>query len=150
MAAAKNCSRPGKRNRNGEDSAQQTAGKLDADQGEITRSIEEAAAPEIMPSVPPPAPIVNSGDDGAAKFVGYAKAGEARVVESKPTEEPVADAVETAPPAIASVPEMVLPEPAKPKEGNSWFSTSTSPWEAEAQKSYPNGIDVGCTCGEPG
>ncbi len=96
--------------------------------------LEEAAAPEIMPSVPPPAPIVIPETTAPQNSWGTPKQAKPEFVESKPTEEPVADAVETAPPAIASVPEMVLPEPAKPKEGNSWFSTSTSPWEAEAQK----------------
>jgi CheY-like chemotaxis protein len=96
--------------------------------------LEEAAAPEILPSVPPPPPIVVPEATVPQNSWGMPKQVEPEFVESKPMELPVAAEIETAPPAIASVPEMVLPEPAKPKEGNSWFSTSSSPWEAEAQK----------------
>jgi CheY-like chemotaxis protein len=92
--------------------------------------LEETAAPEIMPSVIPAATAPQNS-------WGMPTQAELEVVESRPTEELVAAAVEAAPviePAIASVPEVSLPETAQPKDGNSWFSTSSSPWEAEAQK----------------
>ena len=120
--------------------------------------LEEAAAPEIMPSVPSPPPIVIPETTAPQNSWGMPKQTEPEFVESKPTEELVADAVETAPPAIASVPEMVLPETSKPKEGNSWYSTTSSPWEAEAQKATQMAAtwdapaasaDSGLVAGEP-
>jgi CheY-like chemotaxis protein len=96
--------------------------------------LEEAGAPEFMPSVPPPAPIVIPEATVKQNSWGMSEQAGLRAVESKPMEEPVAAEVETGAPALASVPETALPEAAKPKEGNAWFSTSSSPWEAEAQK----------------
>ncbi|MCU1239430.1 MAG: hypothetical protein JWO71_156 [Candidatus Acidoferrum typicum] len=94
--------------------------------------LEEAAAPEFMPSFPAPAPIVIS-EAAPQNSWNTARPAEPKFVESKPTEVAVAT-IETAPPVIASAPEEALPEAAKPNAGNSWFSTSSSPWEAEAQK----------------
>jgi CheY-like chemotaxis protein len=96
--------------------------------------LEEAAAPEFATSVPPPTPIVISEVPAPQNSWSMPKPAEPEFVESKPIEEPISIQAETASPAIASVPEVVLPEPAQPKDGNSWFSTSSSPWEAEAQK----------------
>jgi len=96
--------------------------------------LEEAAAPEFMPSVPPPTPIAIP--DAAAPQNSWArpKATEPEFVESKAIDVPVAAKVETESPVIAIAPEAAAPETAKPNGGNSWFSTSSSPWEAEAQK----------------
>jgi hypothetical protein len=41
---------------------------------------------------------------------------------------------EAEPTVVASAPTAITQETAKPGEGNAWFSTSSSPWEAEAQK----------------
>jgi CheY-like chemotaxis protein len=95
--------------------------------------LEEAAAPEFVTSVPPPTPIVISEAAAPQNSWNMPKPAEPDFVESKPTEVAVA-AVEAAPPVIASAPEEALQEAAKPSGGNSWFSTSSSPWEAEAQK----------------
>jgi len=59
------------------------------------------------------------------------------VVEPEISEEVKAPAPiepKVAPPVVASAPETISQEAAKPSEGNSWFSTSSSPWETEAQK----------------
>jgi CheY-like chemotaxis protein len=97
----------------------------------------EEAAPEFMPSFPAPAPAVISEAAAPQNSWNLPKQAETEFVESKPTDVAVTP-IETAPPviapAIATVPEEALPETAKPSEGNSWFSTSSSPWEAEAQK----------------
>ncbi|MCU1307709.1 MAG: hypothetical protein JWN45_2404 [Acidobacteriaceae bacterium] len=99
--------------------------------------LEEAAAPEFVTSVPPPTPIVISEAGAPQNSWNLPKTPEPEFVESKPTDVAVA-AVETAPPVIApavtTAPGEALPEAAKPSGGNSWFSTSSSPWEAEAQK----------------
>lgn len=95
--------------------------------------LEEAAAPEFVKSVPPPTPIVISETAAPQNSWNMPKPAEPEFVESKPREVAVA-AIESAPPVIASAPEEALPEAAKPSGGNSWFSTSSSPWEAEAQK----------------
>jgi CheY-like chemotaxis protein len=94
--------------------------------------LEEAAAPEL-PSFPAPAPIVISEAAAPQNSWNMPKPAEPEFVESKPTEVAVA-AIETASPVLASAPEEALPEAAKTSGGNSWFSTSSSPWEAEAQK----------------
>ena len=96
--------------------------------------LEEAAAPEFMPSFPAPAPIVIPQAAAPQNSWGMPKPAEPEFVESKPVEVPVPIKAETASPVIGSVPKAALPEPAKPSEGNSWFSTSSSPWDAEAQK----------------
>jgi CheY-like chemotaxis protein len=96
--------------------------------------LEEAAAPEFMPSFPAPAPIVISEAAQPQNSWGMPKPAEPEFVESKPVEAAVPIKAETASPAFTTVPEAALPEPVKPSGGNSWFSTSSSPWEAEAQK----------------
>jgi len=100
--------------------------------------LEEAVAPEFVTSVPPPPPIVISEAPAAQNSWNLPKLAEPEFVESRATEEPVAAELETEAsaiaPVVASAPETALPETAKPKEGNSWYSTSSSPWEAEAQK----------------
>jgi transcription termination factor NusB len=62
-------------------------------------------------------------------------------VESKKTEEApvprkpeIASPSEIVPPVVATVPETAAKDPVKPVGGNSWFSATSSPWEAEAQK----------------
>ena len=88
--------------------------------------LEEAAAPEVMPSAPPPAPIVIPETPAPQNAWGMPKAAE-------PTDVPVATEAEIEAP-VASAPEAAVHEPASTTGGNSWFSTSSSPWEAEAQK----------------
>jgi CheY-like chemotaxis protein len=96
--------------------------------------LEEAVAPESFPSVPPPtpkfpepAPLQNSYANPQAPVPAAVESKTA--VEKKPASTP-----EVASPVAAIVPEPVAPEAAKSNGANSWFSTSSSPWEAEAQK----------------
>jgi CheY-like chemotaxis protein len=98
--------------------------------------LEEAVAPEI---VAPSVPSVNSQAAALQNSQSIPKRGPA-MVESKTTEEVQAPskaeiaAPIIAPPVIATVAEADLQKSAKPSGKNSWFSTSSSPWEAEAQK----------------
>jgi CheY-like chemotaxis protein len=98
--------------------------------------LEEAAAPEIVPSVPPPAPIGIPEPPALQNAWGTPIAAEPTFGESKPvdTPAPVVTAAETEPPVIGNAPELPGHEPTPASSGNSWFSTSSSPWEAEAQK----------------
>jgi len=93
--------------------------------------LEEAVAPEI---VAPSVPSVNSQAAALQNSPSIPKRGPA-LVESKTTEEVQAPSkAEIAAAPIARVTEASSPESAKPGGKNSWFSTSSSPWEAEAQK----------------
>jgi CheY-like chemotaxis protein len=96
--------------------------------------LEEAAAPESFISTPPPAPIFSEVAP-PQNLYAIPQAPRPELVESKTTvETKAASKPEIAPPNIASAPEPAAPESTKPNGANSWFSTSTSPWEAEAQK----------------
>src|SRR5882757_853421 len=90
--------------------------------------LEEAAAPESFISTPPPAPIFSEVAP-PQNLYAIPQAPRPESVETKAASHP-----EIAPPNIASAPEPAAPESTKPNGANSWFSTSTSPWEAEAQK----------------
>jgi hypothetical protein len=90
--------------------------------------LEEAAAPESFISTPPPAPIFSEAAP-PQNLYAIPQAPRPELVETKAASHP-----EIAPPNIASAPEPAAPESTKPNGANSWFSTSTSPWEAEAQK----------------
>src|SRR5712675_573413 len=90
--------------------------------------LEEAAAPESFISTPPPAPIFSEVAP-PQNLYAIPQAPRPESVETKAASKP-----EIAPPNIASAPEPAAPDSTKPNGANSWFSTSTSPWEAEAQK----------------
>ena len=92
--------------------------------------LEEAAAPEI---VAPSKPSISY--EAPAQSSWAAPKPEPPLLEGKKIEEvPAPSSVEIAPPVALSAPETASQEIAKPSGGNSWFSTSSSPWEAEAQK----------------
>jgi CheY-like chemotaxis protein len=96
--------------------------------------LEEAVAPESLPSVPPPTPKF---PEPAPLQNSYAipEAPVPAAVESKTAvEKNPASTPEVVSPVAAIVPEPVAPEVVKSNGANSWFSTSSSPWEAEAQK----------------
>src|SRR4029077_11391376 len=96
--------------------------------------LEEAVAPENFPSAPPPVPKF---PEPAPVPHSYAipQAPTPSAIESKTVvETKVASKLEVVSPVLASVPEPVAPEAVKSNGANSWFSTSSSPWEAEAQK----------------
>src|SRR5258707_5088494 len=93
--------------------------------------LEEATAPEI---VAPSKPSVSYEAPAPQNSRAVPKA-EPQSVQSKTIKEVQAPSnVETASPVVASAPETASQETAKPSGENSWFSTSSSPWEAEAQK----------------
>src|SRR5712671_1377379 len=92
--------------------------------------LEEAAAPESFISTPPSAPIFSEVAP-PQNLQAIPQTPRPELVESKTK---AASKPEIAPPNIASAPEPAAPESTKPNGANSWFSTSTSPWEAEAQK----------------
>jgi CheY-like chemotaxis protein len=94
--------------------------------------LEEATAPEIVAL---PMPSVAHEVPAPQKSWAIPPAPQPELVESKASE--VVEATpeaEVASPIVASAPEVASQEAAKPSAGNSWFSTSSSPWEAEAQK----------------
>jgi hypothetical protein len=102
--------------------------------------LEEATEPEIIATPTPsvmhemPAPQ-KSWAIPAAPQPELVKS-KASDVEAKPIEPvltaPIEPEVEAT--VVASAPAAIAQETAKPGEGNAWFSTSSSPWEAEAQK----------------
>ena len=105
--------------------------------------LEEAVAPEFeapaipptpaIPSIPPVAtisteavaPSNSSATPKAASPAAGTNAGKTA---------PATTEAEVVAQAVPKAPEPVTQETAKPSGGNSWFSTSSSPWEAEAQK----------------
>jgi CheY-like chemotaxis protein len=87
--------------------------------------LEEATAPEIIVA---PKPSVSYGAP-APQNSFVAPKPEPPLDVKKIEEVPAPDKIEVPPPVIAKA-----PETAKPSGGNSWFSTTNSPWEAEAQK----------------
>ncbi len=94
--------------------------------------LEAAVAPEI---VEPPVPSLSSQAD-ALRNSWVAQKPEPELVEFEPIKEvpaPVKAEI-AAPPVVASAPEAPSHETPKPSGENSWFSTSSSPWEAEAEK----------------
>jgi hypothetical protein len=93
--------------------------------------LEEAAAPVF---VAPSSPSVSHEAAAPQNSRAIPKL-EPQLVESETIEEVQAPgSVESASPVVASAPETASQETAKQSGGNSWFSTSSSPWEAEAQK----------------
>jgi len=97
--------------------------------------LEDAVAPEIVaPAIaastiaPPSMPSVNSA---AAQNLPSVPTRGPELVESKT---PAPRKAEIAPAATASGAEASSRESAKPSRENSWFSATSSPWEAEAQK----------------
>jgi CheY-like chemotaxis protein len=96
--------------------------------------LEEAAAPESFISAPPPAPVFSEVAPPQNSYP-IAQSPRPELVESKTVvETKTASNPEVASPVIATIPEPAAPESTKPNGANSWFSTTTSPWEAEAQK----------------
>ena len=96
--------------------------------------LEEAAAPESFISAPPPAPIFSVVAPPQNSYP-IQQSPRPELVESKTVvETKTASNPEVASPVIATIPEPAAPESTKPNGANSWFSTTTSPWEAEAQK----------------
>jgi CheY-like chemotaxis protein len=98
--------------------------------------LEEAVAPEIVAPaiVAPSMPSVNSQAAALQNSPSVTKRGP-ELVESKRLEEAQAPSkAEIAPAKIANAAEAGSRESAKLSGENSLFSTSTSPWEAEAQK----------------
>jgi CheY-like chemotaxis protein len=93
--------------------------------------LEEAAAPEIS-ALPVPSRVA---DVPAMQSSWDLPKIEPQLVESKAKfESPAAAKVEIAPAPVANVSEVVTQETAKTNGTSSWFSTTSSPWEAEAQK----------------
>jgi len=86
--------------------------------------VAESFVPPPAPKYPEPAPMQNSY--AIPEVVAPVPVESKTVVETKEAE--------MASPVVASVPEPVVPEVVKSNGANSWFSTSSSPWEAEAQK----------------
>jgi CheY-like chemotaxis protein len=93
--------------------------------------LEEAVAPEI---VAPSKPSVRYEAPAPQNSWSAPKAEPPLVELKKIAEVPAPSKVEIAPPVIASAPETGAQDAAKPNDGNSWFSATSSPWEAEAQK----------------
>jgi CheY-like chemotaxis protein len=93
--------------------------------------LEEAVAPESFPSVAPPVPVTSVFSEAARPQNSYAIP---HVPEPEAMLETAAASTPEIAPVIASTPEASSQEIAKANGGNSWFSTSSSPWEAEAQK----------------
>jgi CheY-like chemotaxis protein len=97
--------------------------------------LEEATKAEIVAPPAPPIPSVIREVPAVQKSRAMPPAPQLELVEAKPDDvATVPIETEVAPPVAATAPEATSPETAKASEGNSWFSTSSSPWEAEAQK----------------
>jgi CheY-like chemotaxis protein len=100
--------------------------------------LEEATAPEIV-APPTPRSVVREvpapQKSSPIPTTPIPTTPTPELVESKASEVvKAAPEPEIVPPVVASVPEVAEPEPAKPSGGSSWFSATSSPWEAEAQK----------------
>jgi hypothetical protein len=98
--------------------------------------LKAAVAPESTPAPVYSAPMSIPAAPAAKDSWAAPKAAEPAVVEQKVVEEFVSgpapsDAVA---PKVVSSTEAASPESAKENAGSAWFSTSSSPWEAEAQK----------------
>jgi CheY-like chemotaxis protein len=98
--------------------------------------LEEAVAPESFPSVAPPVPAPRAFSEATPPQNSYAipHVPGLELVESKVILRTQAASKPESAPVLASAPEPSSQEAAKASGGNSWFSTSSSPWEAEAQK----------------
>jgi len=98
--------------------------------------LEEAVAPEIvLPAIVAPSmPSVNSQAAAPQNSPSIPTRGPELVESKKREEAPAASKAEIAPAAIANAAETSSRESAKPSGENSWFSATSSPWEAEAQK----------------
>jgi CheY-like chemotaxis protein len=96
--------------------------------------LEEATVSEI---VAPPMPRVIREVPAPQESWAIPAAPQPELAESKTSDVVKVKATPEAaiaPPVVASAPEVASQEATKPSAGNSWFSTSSSPWEAEAQK----------------
>ena len=94
--------------------------------------LEEATVPEI---VAPPMPSVMREVPAPQKSWAIPAAPQPELVESKTSEVvKVTPEEEIASPVDASAPEVASQETREPSGGNSWYSTSSSPWEAEVEK----------------
>ncbi len=93
--------------------------------------LEAAIAPEI-----PPAPVYSAPMSIPAAPAARDSWAEPAIVEQKVVEEFVSGPApsEAVAPEVVSSTEAAPPESAKENAGSAWFSTSSSPWEAEAQK----------------
>jgi CheY-like chemotaxis protein len=93
--------------------------------------LEEVAAPELVS-----APVASVEAHAAApQNLWAASKPEPELAKSNGSEAAAIPApAEFAPAVNTVIPETVGMESAKPSTGNSWFSTTSSPWEAEAQK----------------
>src|SRR3984893_1391368 len=100
--------------------------------------LEEAVAPESFSSVAPPVPSAFSEAVPPQNSYAIPHVPGPELVESKTMLETAAASKPDIAPVIAGAPEAssqeTAKETAKANGGNSWFSTSSSPWEAEAQK----------------
>jgi hypothetical protein len=96
--------------------------------------LEEAVAAESIPSIPAPMPSVISEVAAPQNSWALPNLPGPQLVESKTIEEDFAPNKADVAPVIASFPETISHQPAAPNGANSWFSTTSSPWEAEAQK----------------
>jgi CheY-like chemotaxis protein len=95
--------------------------------------LEQAVAPEVI--IPPVRPMPSVVPQPVAQQNSWASPKAEPPAKPKVVEEvPAPSKTSTAAPVVASAPETVSPESAKPSGGNSWFSATSSPWEAEAQK----------------
>jgi len=105
--------------------------------------LESAAEPDLVSA--PPLEIKASGPasvtlpDSWAKAVNTEPETKATLVETAlvPAPIPSAPTIELPPTPVLSSPEvapMLAPVAAPPSNASTWFSTTTSPWEAEAQK----------------
>jgi CheY-like chemotaxis protein len=113
--------------------------------------LEEAIAPMSLPTpaslprIVPPMPVPPEAAPTQNSYDALPDVPKPELVESKtaietplPSKPPMIatepTAIASPPPAIASLPEIAVPETVKSNGGNSWFSTSSSPWEAEVRK----------------
>jgi CheY-like chemotaxis protein len=102
---------------------------------EKTQDLLEEAT--IAESVAPPMPSVIPEISAPQNSWATPPAPQPEVVAPKSIEvakDPAPIETEVASPVVATAPETISQESTQPSGGNSWFSTSSSPWEAEAQK----------------
>jgi len=98
--------------------------------------LEAAVAPESTPAPVYSAPMSIPAAPAAKDSWAAPKAAEPAIVEQKVVEEFVSGPApsEAVAPEVVSSTEGASAESAKGNAGSAWFSTSSSPWEAEAQK----------------
>jgi hypothetical protein len=98
--------------------------------------LEEATVPEIVAPPAPSMPSVMREVPAQQNSWAMPPVAQPELAEPKSSEVMKAPIIESevAPPVVTTDPEPISREVGKASEGNSWFSTSSSPWEAEAQK----------------